>query len=284
MADDRPARLTGAQRKVLRLWSTRRSAKEIGRELGITHCAVNERLRSARRILGVGTSAEAARLLAAAEHSGDARTRHSLAYGAARDCDRRLLTELLLPFGQKAAEACAERLLGRFGTLGRVLAATPGQRKAASGAAEPAARHLEAVRRAMLEVLRDEALPGACVSGTRDLARYLRADMGLRPNEQLRVLFLAADKRVLADEIMVEGSIDNAPLLARPIVHLALDLGASGLILVHNHPSGSPKPSAADINATRLLVSVCNGVDIVVHDHLIVAGGGWTSFRLEGLM
>jgi DNA repair protein RadC len=136
----------------------------------------------------------------------------------------------------------------------------------------------------MLRILRSEALNGPVLSSGADLARYLRADMAWRPNEQVRVLFLAADNRLLADEVMAEGSIDTAPLPARPIVHRALDLGAAGLILVHNHPSGSAKASDGDLAATRALVIACRQIDIAVHDHLIVARGGWTSLRLEGLL
>jgi DNA repair protein RadC len=136
----------------------------------------------------------------------------------------------------------------------------------------------------MLRALRDEALTGAEISGTEALARYLRADMGYRPCEQLRILFLATGNRLLADEVVIEGSIDSASVLPRPIVHRALELGATGIIAVHNHPGGSPEPSRADIEATRYLVTACRPLEIEVHDHLIVARGGWTSLRLKGLL
>lgn len=149
---------------------------------------------------------------------------------------------------------------------------------------EEVALHLAAIREAMLHALREEALTGAEIAGTEALARYLRADMGYRPGERLRVLFMATGNRLLADEVMFEGSIDSASVLPRPIVHRALELGASGIILVHNHPSGSPEPSRADIEATRDLIAACRPLEIAVHDHLIVARGGWTSLRLRGLL
>jgi len=136
----------------------------------------------------------------------------------------------------------------------------------------------------MLHALRDEALGGAEIAGTESLAHYLRADMGFRPGEQLRILFLATGNRLVADEIMFQGSIDSATMLPRPIVHRALDLGASGIIVVHNHPGGSPEPSRADIEATRELVMACRPLEIAVHDHLIVARGGWTSLRMRRLL
>ncbi len=176
------------------------------------------------------------------------------------------------------------RLLGAFGTLGGVLTASHGRRQRVIGEASELSRHLDAVRAAMIHILRVEALGGAAISTTPELAAYLRADMAWRPGEQVRILFLAADNRLISDEVMAEGSIDTAPILARPIVHRALDLGAAGLILVHNHPSGNPKPSRADLDVTRMLICVCKPIDIILHDHVIVARGGWTSLRLEGLM
>jgi DNA repair protein RadC len=182
------------------------------------------------------------------------------------------------------AERCGQRLIQAFGTLAAVLAA-PRARRDELLAGEPAvARHLTAVRAAMLHALEAEAVCGPRIAGTDELAAYLRADLGYQPAEQLRILFLAPDNRLLCDEVVARGSIDTIMMLPRPIVHRALDLGAKGLILVHNHPAGSPEPSRADLSATRELVSVCRPLEIIVHDHLIVAKGGWSSLRLMGLL
>jgi len=178
----------------------------------------------------------------------------------------------------------SDLLIDEFGSLAATLAA-PASRLDRLLAFHPdVSLHLGRVRAAMLHALRDEALPDMRIDGTAALARYLRAEMGWRPCEQLRILFLATGNRLLADEVMFEGSIDSAPLLPRPIVHRALDLGASGLVMIHNHPSGDCEPSSADVQATRKLMAVCNPLDIVLHDHLVVARGGWTSLRLKGLM
>jgi DNA repair protein RadC len=144
--------------------------------------------------------------------------------------------------------------------------------------------HLACIRSAMLHALREQVLLGQSIAGVSDLAGYLKLEMAHQTLEQLRVIFLAPGNRMLSDEVMAQGSVDSAPLLARPIVTRALELGASGLILVHNHPGGDPKPSSADLKATRRLMETCTALDIQVHDHLIVARGGWTSLRLEGLM
>jgi DNA repair protein RadC len=122
------------------------------------------------------------------------------------------------------------------------------------------------------------------IRGLADLLRHIGTDMAARAAEQLRVLFLDQDRILLADAVMAEGGVDEVTLPLRAIVHRALDLGAAGLVLAHNHPSGNPDPSAADLDATRQLIGVCRPLDILVLDHLIVAEGGWRSFRAEGLM
>lgn len=147
-----------------------------------------------------------------------------------------------------------------------------------------ALRHLSAIARAATESARHEALGGDMLAGLDAVARYLRLDLGYAPLETVRVLMLSALNRLLADETVARGSASIAPLSVRPIVHRALDLGAAGLILVHNHPSGSPEPSRQDIEVTRALVAACRPLDLSVHDHLIVARGGWTSLRTRGLL
>jgi DNA repair protein RadC len=117
-----------------------------------------------------------------------------------------------------------------------------------------------------------------------DLLCLVFDDMRSCPLEQLRVLFLDRHMYLLGDEVIARGGVDEVPLALRGIVHRALDLGAAGLILVHNHPSGNPEPSAADLSATALLASVCRPLGILVHDHLIVASAGWSSFRARGLV
>jgi len=200
------------------------------------------------------------------------------------EADQRHLRNLLLPFGAEEAERLSGRLLREFGSLGATLAAPPARRDRVLAGHEKAACHLAAVRGAMLHALREEALGGAEIAGVEALARYLRADMGYRPCEQLRVLFLDSAVRLVGDEVMMHGSLDSLSMPLRAIVLRALELAAAGIILVHNHPGGSPEPSPADIETTRDLADACRFLQIAVHDHLIVARGGWTSFRLKGLL
>jgi DNA repair protein RadC len=198
--------------------------------------------------------------------------------------DQDLLSLLLRPFGEEYAAEAARLILARYRTLGAALAADENRLRSLLPTLGEAAAHLTAIRRAMLHAARDEALAEPVLSGTAALARYLRLDSAWLPIEQVRVLFLAAGNRLLADEVIASGSVDRAPASLRAILVRALDLGASGLILVHNHPGGSPEPSRADIETTRDLVGACRPLDIIVHDHLVVARGGWTSLRLLNLM
>lgn len=144
--------------------------------------------------------------------------------------------------------------------------------------------HLAAIRAAMQHALREQALSGCSISTSAELAAYLRLEIGFEPVEQVRVLFLGSNNCLVADEILFRGTVDTAPLIARPIVHRALNLGAAALILVHNHPSGDPEPSRRDVESTQELSRTLEPLDILVHDHIIVARRGWTSLRKRGLM
>ena len=136
----------------------------------------------------------------------------------------------------------------------------------------------------MLHALRNDATQGPVLGDPRALAYYLMAVMGHEPAEQLRIVYLTAKNRVLRDELAGRGSVTELPILARPILIRALELGAAGLILVHNHPSGDPRPSRSDIQATRRIADAATTLEIVLHDHIVVSRTGWTSFRELGLL
>jgi DNA repair protein RadC len=108
--------------------------------------------------------------------------------------------------------------------------------------------------------------------------------MAHEPVEQLRVLYLNTRNRLLLDETAIEGSINVAPIYPREIVRRSLEVGATALILAHNHPSGDPKPSGEDIRVTRLVAAAGGALDIKLHDHVIVARSGWISFRAAGYL
>jgi len=140
------------------------------------------------------------------------------------------------------------------------------------------------VRGVMLHVLRAEALDAPILSSSRALIDYLFADMAHLPAERLRVLFLDSKNRLLRDEVMSEGSVNETQVYPREIIRRALELGATALILAHNHPSGDPQPSQGDIEATRRVAEAARPFEIRIHDHVIIARSGWSSFRTLGLM
>ena len=201
----------------------------------------------------------------------------------ARRAEARALAGLLHDLGHRHPNAQAAKLLSECGTLAAILAAPRSRLLRASGE-RTIARHLARLGEAFRLSLRGAAFEGRQISGTTALAQYLATVMGHLPREQVRVLFLSADNELLADEILFEGSIDSSSVEARPIIHRALDLAATGLIIVHNHPSGRAKPSPADVSATCRLAQACNGLSLKVHDHIVVSRRGWASFRELGLL
>jgi DNA repair protein RadC len=136
----------------------------------------------------------------------------------------------------------------------------------------------------MLHALRSEATAGPVLTDSGALLDYLTLDMGHLPTEQLRVLFLNKRNELLDDRVLAEGSVDVAPVYPREIIRHALETGATALILVHNHPSGDPTPSRGDVESTRRVAAAARALDICVHDHVIIAREGWSSFRALGLL
>jgi len=163
-----------------------------------------------------------------------------------------------------------------------VLAAPPAAQQRVIGNEQEVLAWLATLRAAMLHALRREALQGPVLGDSKAVTDYLFAAMAHEPVEQLRVLYLNSRNRLLLDEIVAEGSVNIAPIFPREIVRRSLEVGATALILAHNHPSGDPKPSGEDVRVTRLVATAAEALDIKLHDHLIVARSGWTSLRAEG--
>lgn len=132
--------------------------------------------------------------------------------------------------------------------------------------------------------LRSEMQSGPVISGSEALIQYLKYRMAHLRYEQVRALYLDVGNRVVGDNVVAKGSVSSCPIHSREIIRRALELQAVGVILVHNHPSGSPKPSEGDIAATNKLLVACQAVDLSLHDHIVISKEGWTSFRMEGLI
>lgn len=146
------------------------------------------------------------------------------------------------------------------------------------------ARHLCAVRDAMVWALRSNVDDRPMIDSGRALAEYLRLAQGCEQVEVVRILYLNVGQRLLAEEIAARGTVDEAPVFVREIVRRALDLGAAGLVVVHNHPSGDSTPSQSDIVLTRRLAEAAGLMGLRLHDHLVVSAASYVSFRAEGLI
>ena len=131
---------------------------------------------------------------------------------------------------------------------------------------------------------RSELKSRTVISSSAALLSYCQRSMAHEPREQFRVLFLDAKNQLIADEIMNEGTVDHAPVYPREVARRALELSAAAVILVHNHPSGDPKPSAADLAITREIVAAANAISVQVHDHLVIGRNGVESFKSLGLL
>lgn len=146
------------------------------------------------------------------------------------------------------------------------------------------AERLAYARAALRHITRSEIEDRPIISGLRNLRAHLKMEMAMLPYEQVRVLFLNSDYRLLLEHILTEGGVDSVALNSRTIFSLAIDIGATGVILIHNHPSGDASPSIADRAATVRLATGLKAIDVILHDHLIVSRSGLTSLRARGIM
>ena len=178
----------------------------------------------------------------------------------------------------------AKALLKRFGTLSEVLAAPRERLKEVEGVGDRVVDELKLIR-AFAERTAGEAVRKRTVlSSWSALIDYCRTAMAFEEREQFRILFLDKKNQLLADEVQQVGTVDHTPVYPREVIRRALELSATAIILVHNHPSGDPTPSRADIQMTQTIVEVGKPLNIAVHDHLIIGREGHTSFRGLGLI
>lgn len=196
------------------------------------------------------------------------------------------IIELLLfsALPRRDTKPVAKALLARFGSLARIFAATPAELQEVDGVGDVAACNLKAAQAAALHMLRAEVRDQPLLNNWDRLTDYLHAALARAPIEQFRVLFLDTKNRLIADEAQAKGTVNHTPVYPREVVKRALELGATALILVHNHPSGDPTPSRADIEMTAEVKAAAAALGIVLHDHLIIGNGRHLSFRREGLL
>ena len=187
----------------------------------------------------------------------------------------------------------AKALLARFGSLAAVLAAsvedlmavrTEDTRGLTKGIGIETALDLAALHEVAQRVAKEPATKRPVISSWTALLAYARLALQHEPREQFRVLYLDKKNQLILDEIQNRGTVDHAPVYPREVVRRGLEVSAASMILVHNHPSGDPTPSRADIDMTKQIVQAAKALNVEVHDHLIVGRDGVTSFKQLGLM
>lgn len=191
------------------------------------------------------------------------------------------LLELMLfrAIPRRDVKPLAKALIDRFGSFAETVAARPERLREIPGLPEGAIVDLKVAEAAARRLARGALEKRTVLSSFSAVTDYCRTAMAYAEREEFRILFLDKRNALIADEVQGVGTIDHTPVYPREVVRRALELGASALILSHNHPSGDPTPSAADIRMTKEIVTIAQPFGISVHDHLIVGRNGQTSFR-----
>lgn len=178
----------------------------------------------------------------------------------------------------------ARLLLDSFGDFNRVVTAAPARLALVKGVGEAVIQELKIVEAAAQRMMRARVLHRPLLSSWAALLDYCHTTMAHRETEQFRILYLDRKNVLIADEEQAKGTVDHVPVYPREVVKRALELNASALILVHNHPSGDPTPSEADIGMTAQVQDACQTLGLVLHDHLIIGKSRELSFRSEGYL
>jgi DNA repair protein RadC len=201
------------------------------------------------------------------------------AAGAAALSDYEILELLLFRSIPRAdTKERAKMLLKRFGSLAEVLGAPERLLREVDDIGESAALDLKIVAAAALRMARCEIAGREVLSSWNQVIDYCRAAMAFEEREQFRILFLDKKNALIADELQ-QGTVDHTPVYPREVVRRALELSATALILVHNHPSGDPTPSRADIDMTKTIIETARPLGIAVHDHIIIGKKGHASMK-----
>ena len=191
---------------------------------------------------------------------------------------------LALAIPRQDVKPLAKSLIDRFGSFGAAISQPYEALVAVDGVKEASASALLLVREAALRLLEGQARQGSAISSWTALVDYLSARHAYSPVEAFHVLYLDRKNVLIRDEPFARGTVDQAPVYPREVARRALELAASAAILVHNHPSGDPTPSRADIEMTRDVAAALKAVGIALHDHVVIGRGRHTSLRAQGLI
>jgi DNA repair protein RadC len=191
---------------------------------------------------------------------------------------------LYLALPRRDTKAIARELLGRFETLAGVIAAPVPELLSVHGLGEAGVAALKTIQAAALRLLRGKILNLPLIGNWQGLVDYLLAQLAHERVEQFRTLYLDSRNRLIADECHGQGTTNRAPVYPREVARRALELHATAVVLVHNHPSGDPTPSKDDLAMTRMVGQALEPLGIALHDHVVVGGTGVASFRQAGLL
>lgn len=196
------------------------------------------------------------------------------------------LLELLLfmAIPRRDVKPLAKALLSRFGSLPELMSAPHSMLTQVEGVSENIATAIKTTYALSERMMKQEFMQKPVLNNWTRLMDYCHMSMAHETKEHFRILFLNKKNELIADEIQGSGTVDHTPAYPREIMKRSLELGATALILMHNHPSGDPKPSAADIDMTNQIIDAAKPFSITIHDHVIIARKGYTSFRNEGLI
>ncbi|MCC5971213.1 MAG: DNA repair protein RadC [Pararhodobacter sp.] len=214
------------------------------------------------------------------------RLRERFLQGGAQAMPDYELLELLLfrAIPRQDVKPLARRLLDTFGDLAATVSATPARLSRVEGVGQAVITELKLAEAMATRLSRARVLNRPIISSWQALLDYCHTAMSHRETEHLRVLFLDRKNTLIADEELGRGTVDHVPVYPREVLRRALDLNASALILVHNHPSGDPTPSDADITMTAQIQTAAQALGLTLHDHLIIGKSRESSFRALGLL
>ncbi len=222
--------------------------------------------------------------ISAEGHRARMRTR-LLKSGPDSVADHELLEMVLfLALPRRDTKPIARALLDRFGSFAGAVSAPPQSLRGIDGLGEAGVAALKTIQAAGIRLVRADIIDRPVLNNWDRLMDYLTAVLSRERVEQFRVLFLDNKNRLLADEAQSRGTVNHTPVYPREVVKRALELHATALILVHNHPSGDPAPSPDDIGMTKQVREAASALSIALHDHVIIGAGRWYSFRAQGLL
>ena len=203
-------------------------------------------------------------------------------YGSGPDAlsDYELLEMALFPaLPRRDTKSIAKALLKKFGSFAEVLHAPVARLREVEGVGDASINQIKLLAAAAARVAKGEIKKSIALSSWNDVIDYIRTGMAFADKEQFRLLFLDKRNQLIADEVQQTGTVDHTPVYPREVIKRALELSATALILVHNHPSGDPTPSQADIQMTKAIVDIATPLGISVHDHIIVGKNGHVSLK-----